>query len=348
MITVLTGGTGGAKFVDGLRQIVPPEELTIIVKTGDDLVWWGLYVSPDIDSVSYMLAGKLSPERGWGVKGDTFFCSQSMAKLGQPTWFQVGDRDLAIHLFRSQLLAEGKSLTAATAEIAARLGITTRILPMSDQRVETRVLTPLGELSFQEYFVQRWYQDPVESVRFAGASNAAPAPGVVDAIRSSELVLLAPSNPITSIGPILAVPGIRTALREGSACIAAVSPIVGGAAVTGPAGILMAAQGYAVSIAGVADCYRDFLDLLVVDSKDAPAAEELAARQNSPRVHCAAAIMRTSEDRTALARSVIAACRQLAAESSAEALPAQQTLPSQSTASRPSVSVSPATRSEPA
>jgi LPPG:FO 2-phospho-L-lactate transferase len=308
MITVLTGGTGGAKFVDGLRRIVRPEELTVIVNTGDDLLWWGLYVSPDLDSITYMLAGKLSQERGWGMQGDTFFCLQALGQLGQPTWFQTGDRDLATHIFRSKLLADGKTLSEATSEIATRLGVTARVLPMSNSRVETRVLTPVGDLSFEEYFVQRWYQDPVESVRFAGASDAEPAPGVIEAIRSADLVLLAPSNPVTSIGPILAVPGIREALREKRARTVAVSPIVGRAAVTGPAATLMAAQGFAVSIAGVADYYRDFLELLVVDSQDASAAEEL--RKTSVRVHCTPTIMRKYEDRVALAKSVLEAAMQ--------------------------------------
>jgi LPPG:FO 2-phospho-L-lactate transferase len=303
MITVLTGGTGGAKFVDGLRQIVPPEELTILVNTGDDLMWWGLYVSPDVDSIVYMLAGKLSQERGWGVQGDTFFCLQAMGQLGQPAWFHAGDRDLATHIFRSKLLADGKTLSEATLEIATKLGVKTRVLPMSDSRVETRILTPAGDLSFEEYFVQRWYQDPVESVRFAGAAEAQPAPGVIEAIRLADLVLLAPSNPVTSIAPILAVPGIREALLETRARIVAVSPIVGAAAVTGPAGVLMAAQGFAVSIAGVADYYNDFLDLLVVDSQDEPAAEAL--RKTGMSVHCAPTIMRKYEDRVALAKCVL-------------------------------------------
>jgi LPPG:FO 2-phospho-L-lactate transferase len=308
MITVLTGGTGGAKFVDGLRHIVRPEDLTVIVNTGDDLLWWGLYVSPDVDSIMYMLAGKLSQERGWGVKGDTFFCLSAMGQMGQPIWFHAGDRDLATHIFRSKLLADGKTLSDATAEIAGNLGIKTRILPMSNSRVETRVLTPIGELSFEEYFVQRWYQDPVESVRFAGASDAEPGPEVIEAIRSADLVLLAPSNPITSIGPILAVPGIREALRESRARSVAVSPIVGGAAVNGPAGALMAAQGFPVSIAGVADCYHDFLDLLVVDSQDALDADKL--RKTGMRVHCTPTIMRKQEDRIALAQSVLDAAMQ--------------------------------------
>jgi LPPG:FO 2-phospho-L-lactate transferase len=316
VITVLTGGTGGAKFVDGLRQIVPPEELTIIVNTGDDLQWWGLYVSPDIDSIVYMLAGKLSQERGWGVKGDTFFCLNAMGQLGQPTWFNTGDRDLAIHILRSKLLSDGKTLSEVTSEIAAKLGITTRVFPMSDSRVETRVLTPIGELSFEEYFVQRWYQDPVESVRFAGATDAEPAPGVIDAIRSADLVLLAPSNPVTSIAPILAVPGIREALRETRARIAAVSPIVRGAAVSGPAGILMAAQGFAVSIAGVAEFYLDFLDLLIVDSQDEMSAEALRAK--GMRVHCTPTIMRKNADRLALAKSVLDAAMKPPAQVSQE------------------------------
>jgi LPPG:FO 2-phospho-L-lactate transferase len=300
MICVLTGGTGGAKFVDGLRQVMPAEEITIIVNTGDDLLWWGLYVSPDIDSITYVLSDLLSRERGWGVQSDTFHCLQSMGQLGEPTWFHTGDRDLATHLLRSRLLTEGKTLSQATAAICERLGIKSRVLPMSDSRVETRVDTPAGDLSFQEYFVQRWYQDPVNSVRFAGASDAEPAPGVINAITSADAVLIAPSNPITSIGPILAVPGIRTALGHARARIAAISPIVGGAAVTGPAGTLMAAQGLPCSIAGVAKAYVDFLDMLVCDNKDASAAEAL--RQNGLCVHCTNTIMRTTEDKAQLAR----------------------------------------------
>lgn len=303
MIVVLTGGTGGAKFVDGLRQVVSPQELTIIVNTGDDLEWWSLYVSPDLDSITYVLAGLLSKERGWGVKGDTFFCLQAMGQLGQPIWFQVGDRDLAVHLLRTRLLSKGKTLTEATLEIAAKLGVQATILPMSDSRVETRVMTPIGELSFEEYFVQRWYQDPVESVRFAGAAEARPAPGVIDAIMAASVVLIAPSNPVTSIGPILAVPGIREALAQTQAPVVAVTPIVAGAAVSGPTGVLMAAQGLPISIAGVAQAYHDFLDILIADTRDAHAAEEL--RHSGLRVHCAPTIMRTYDDKANLARTVL-------------------------------------------
>jgi len=303
MICVLTGGTGGAKFVDGLRQVMPAEEITLVVNTGDDLMWWGLYVSPDIDSITYVLSGMLSRERGWGVKGDTFLCLQAMGQLGEPTWFHTGDRDLAMHLLRSRLLAEGKTLSEATAIVSQKLGVKARILPMSDSRVETRVDTPIGELSFEEYFVQRWYQDPVKAVRFAGASDAEPAPGVIDAITNADAVLIAPSNPVTSIGPILAVPGIHEALLKARGKIVAVSPIVGNAPVAGPAGILMEAQGLACSIAGVAQAYADFLDILICDTRDARAAETL--RQSGLRVQCTQTIMRSPEDKAVLAREAL-------------------------------------------
>ena len=309
MICVLTGGTGGAKFVDGLRLVMPAEDLTIIVNTGDDLMWWGLYVSPDIDSITYVLSGMLSRERGWGVKGDTFLCLQAMGQLGEPTWFHAGDRDLAVHLLRSRLLAEGKTLSEATTAICRKLGVKARILPMTNSRVETRVDTPAGELSFEEYFVQRWYQDPVKSVRFAGASDAEAAPGVIDAITSADAVLIAPSNPITSIGPILAVPGIRDALLRARGKIAAVSPIVGSTAVAGPAGILMTAQGLPCSIAGVAQTYEDFLDVLICDTRDARAADDLRAK--GLHVECTQTIMRSADDKVALVRAVLASVQAL-------------------------------------
>jgi len=226
-----------------------------------------------------------------------------MGQLGEPTWFHTGDRDLAMHLLRSRLLAEGKTLSEATAVISEKLGVKARILPMSDSRIETRVDTPAGELSFEEYFVQRWYQDPVNSVRFAGASDGEPAPGVIDAIVSADAVLIAPSNPITSIGPILAVPGIREALQRARGKIAAISPIVGNAPIAGPAGILMAAQGLPCSIGGVAQAYEDFLDFLICDTRDARPAEAL--RKNGLRVQCTQTIMRSSEDKAALAREVL-------------------------------------------
>ncbi len=303
MITVLTGGTGGAKFVDGLRQVMSPDELTIIVNTGDDLKWWGLAVSPDIDSIVYVLSGLLSKERGWGVQSDTFLCLQTMGQYGEPDWFKIGDRDLAIHILRSKLMAEGKTLTEATAEIARKLGVLARVLPMSNDSVETRIQTPAGDLSFEEYFVKRRFQDEVKAVRFLGAQKAEPAPGVLDAILSADAVVLAPSNPVTSIGPILAIAKIRQALRDTSAQVIAVSPIVGDAAVSGPAANLMAAQGLPVSIAGIAQAYQDFLDVLVVDKADAERGKTLESAKL--RVHSTNILMRTPADKANLAREVL-------------------------------------------
>jgi len=303
MITVLTGGTGGARFVDGLHRIVPSEELTIIVNTGDDHDWWGVYVSPDVDSITYVLSGRLSAERGWGVRGDTFHCLQQMKELGEETWFSVGDRDLAIHLLRTKLLAQGRTLSEVTRSITRRLGLKHRILPMSDQRVETRIGTLTGELSFEEYFVKRRYQDPVQSVSFAGAGECQPAPGVIEAIVSANAVLLAPSNPVTSIGPILAVPGIREALRNTAAPVVGVSPIVGAAAVSGPAANLMRAQGLEVSIAGVAQAYGDFLDILVVHETDSEFAKTIP--HGTVEIRCADILMRRLADRTRIASTAL-------------------------------------------
>jgi len=317
MIVVLTGGTGGAKFVDGLRRVVPEDELTIIVNTGDDQVWWGLYVSPDLDSITYMLAGIISNERGWGVRGDTFHCLQAMRDLGEPAWFSIGDRDLATHLVRTQLLSAGRTLSTATEIIRERFSIRARILPMSDQRVETRVDTPVGELSFEEYFVKRGYRDPVKSVRFAGASEAEPAPGVREAIAAAQGVLIAPSNPVTSIGPILSVPGIRDALHHASAPVVAVSPVIGKAAISGPAGNLMAAQGFAVSAAGVAAAYGNFLDAMVIHETDADAREIMST--NHVEVHATNILMKTAADRVRVARAALAvACPEVLSASAAE------------------------------
>ncbi len=301
MIAVLTGGTGGAKFVQGLAAVAPARELTVIVNTGDDLTWWGLHVSPDLDSITYALAGILSRERGWGVEGDTFHCLETMRRMGAPAWFQLGDRDLATHLRRTELLSANKTLNEATSEIARSLGVETRILPMTDDRVATRVLTADGESSFQEYFVRERYQVAVRGVRFEGAERARAAPGVLEAVARAEAVVIAPSNPITSIGPILAVPGIRQALKETRAPVAAISPIIGGAAVSGPAGELMQTQGLPVSIAGVARCYADFLDLLIADERDSALGtpvEGIAVRYTST-------VMKSGADKTALARSVL-------------------------------------------
>ena len=311
MIVVLTGGTGGAKFVQGLKQAAPARELTFIVNTGDDLRWWGLHISPDLDSITYALAGLLSRERGWGVEGDTFHCLEVMRKLGAPGWFQLGDRDLALHISRTAMLDAGKPLSEATAEIARALGVESRILPMSNDRVETRVKTPAGELSFQEYFVRERYQVAVEGVRFEGAEEARPAPGVEEAIAQAECVLIAPSNPVTSIGPILAVPGIREALRETRTRVAAVSPIVGGAAVSGPAGELMRTRGLAVSVEGVARAYADFLDVLIVDERDA--AEKAAVERLGVEMRTARTVMKSDADKVGLAWAALEVARSAAA-----------------------------------
>ncbi|HEV8524403.1 MAG TPA: 2-phospho-L-lactate transferase [Terriglobales bacterium] len=301
MIVVVTGGSGGAKFVQGLAQVLPARELTCIVNTGDDLIWWGLHVAPDLDSITYALAGMLSAERGWGIDADTFHCLEQMKRLGAPAWFQLGDRDLATHLRRTELLASGSTLTDATRQITRAFGVQAGVLPMTDARVETRVLTPEGELSFQEYFVRDRWQVAVTGVRFDGAEQAVPAPGVVEAIMAAEAVLVAPSNPVTSIGPILAVPGIRDALRGTVAPIAAVSPIVGGAAVSGPAGELMRVQALPVSPAGIAQTYADFLDVMVVDERDA------ATRVGVPgvEVRVTDTMMKSAADKAALAGTVL-------------------------------------------
>ncbi|MGH9805122.1 MAG: 2-phospho-L-lactate transferase [Candidatus Acidiferrales bacterium] len=310
MIVVLTGGTGGAKFAEGLQQVARADELTFIVNTGDDLRWWGLPVSPDLDSITYALAGLLSRERGWGIEGDTFDFLGVKRSQGAPVWFRVGDRDLATHRARAQILAEGRTLSEATQELVSRLGVAARILPMSDDRVETRVETPLGELSFEEYFVRERHQVPVTRVRFVGAEQAQPALGVLEAIERADAILLAPSNPITSLGPILAVPGIRQALRASAAPVVAVSPIVGGAAVSGPAAALMEMEGFAATASGVARAYADFLDVLVVDSRDTGEIEQIEALG----VYALATntIMTTTQDRAALAEFALEAARHAA------------------------------------
>jgi LPPG:FO 2-phospho-L-lactate transferase len=300
MIVVLSGGTGGAKLVQGLNHVVPHENLTVIVNTADDIEWWGLHISPDVDSILYALADSLSTERGWGVEDDSFRCLERMAILGQPSWFSVGDLDLATHLARTNLLREGKSLSAVIAELALRMEIRTRVLPMSDDRVATMVDTPNGILNFQEYFVRERHQVEVRGIHFDGADDATPAPGVLESIASAEAVILAPSNPVTSVGPILAVPGIREALRNTSAPIVAVSPIIGGEAFSGPAGLLMRRKGWPSTIGGVAQAYEDFLDVLVVDLADHADAEHL--REGDLHVLCANTVMKSMQDKEELAR----------------------------------------------
>jgi LPPG:FO 2-phospho-L-lactate transferase len=323
MITVFTGGTGGTKLVQGLQRVVAAEELTVIVNTGDDIEWWGLHVSPDIDSVLYGLADLLSKERGWGVEGDSFRCLERMKQLGQPSWFSLGDLDLATHLTRTALLRAGKTLTQTTAELATSLEILTRVLPMSDERVSTMLDTAKGTLSFQEYFVRERHAIDVHAVRFEGAEAARPAPGMLEAIQNADAVIFAPSNPVTSIGPILAVPGIREALRKTPAQIAAVSPIVGGAAVSGPAAQLMQMMGWPSTVEGVAKAYEDFLNVLVIDERDRAFGTQQSAISQSAdgvrsTIHDARpgavqffttnTMMHTADDKRNLAAFVLDAC----------------------------------------
>lgn len=279
MITVLTGGTGGAKFVWGLAQMLPPEQLTVIVNTGDDVTWWGLHVSPDLDSVMYALAGKLSRDRGWGYEDDSFRVLERMRSLGAEAWFGVGDLDLATHLRRTQLLSIGKSLTQATAELCRAMGGKQRLLPMSDDPVQTIVTTPDGDLSFQQYFVRERWKPAVVDVKFKGSENAITAPGVLQSIIHSDLVMIAPSNPITSIGPILSVSGVCDALRCTTAQVVAISPIVGNAAVSGPAGEMMKMRGLPVSVVGIARYYRDLIDVLIADTQDEDKRVEIEATE---------------------------------------------------------------------
>lgn len=306
MVVVFTGGTGGTKLVQGLQQVVAPEELTVIVNTGDDIERWGLFVSPDIDSVLYGMAGLLSTERGWGVEGDSFRCLERMKQLGQASWFSLGDLDLATHLTRTAMLRAGKPLGEATAELAAKMGIRARVLPMSDDRVSTMLDTAKDTLTFQEYFVRERHQVKVHTVRFEGAERARPAPGVLESVAAADAIVLAPSNPVTSIGPMLAVPGILDALRTAKASIAAVSPIVGEAAVSGPAGELMKMMGWPSTIAGVARAYEDFLDVLIADRADEVEVSHL--NSNTLRVVCTSTIMKSMDDKRALAQFALDAC----------------------------------------
>jgi LPPG:FO 2-phospho-L-lactate transferase len=259
-----------------------------------------------VDSVLYGLSGLLSRDRGWGVDDDSFRCLERMKQLGQPSWFSLGDLDLATHLTRTALLRAGKRLSEATAELAAKFGIRARVLPMSDDRVSTMLDTAKGTLTFQEYFVREQHQVEVRAVRFEGAENARPAPAVIESIELAEAIIFAPSNPVTSVGPILAVPGVREALRKTKATVAAVSPIVGGEAVSGPAGVLMKMMGWSSTIAGVAKAYEDFLDVLIADRADE--AQALTMSNTGLRVLSTNTIMRSIDDKRELAVFVLDAC----------------------------------------
>jgi LPPG:FO 2-phospho-L-lactate transferase len=305
MIVVLAGGVGAARFLQGLVQVVPPREITVVVNTADDLELHGLHVSPDLDSVLYHLAGLSDEARGWGVRDETFHALDLLTRYGAETWFQLGDRDLATHLQRTALLRQGLPLSATTARMAQALGVTCHLLPMTDGAVATEVETPDGWLPFQVYFVQRHCEDRVLGVRFQGAEAASPAPGVVEAIGSAQGVILAPSNPIVSLGPILAVPGITAALRDTASPVAAISPIVGGAAIKGPADRMLRDLGHEVSAAGVAAYYGALLDAFVLDTVDAALAPRV--ERLGMRALVTDTIMRGPAAKAALARATVAA-----------------------------------------
>jgi LPPG:FO 2-phospho-L-lactate transferase len=266
-VVVLCGGVGAARFLEGVVRAVDAETVTAIVNVADDAEFHALRVSPDIDTVVYTLAGIVDPRHGWGVRGDTQAVQMALARLGRDTWFQLGDRDLATHIHRTAMLRDGVPLSEITARIARSFGVRARVLPASDEPQSTMVRTDDGWLAFQDYFVRRAQQDTVREVRFDGSGR--PAPGVLDAIAAATVILLAPSNPIVSIGPILALAGVRSALAETSAPIVAISPIVGGEAVKGPAAAMLASLGHEVSPVGVASLYADFLDVMVLDECDA-------------------------------------------------------------------------------
>ena len=305
MIVALAGGTGAAKLLRGLARVTDPARLFIIGNTGDDLEWWGLHVSPDLDSVTYALAGLLDAARGWGVQDDTFHCLESIERLGRETWFRLGDRDLATHLHRTLLLRAGASLSAATRAIASALGISARLVPMSDDAVRTELRTGHGWLTLEEFFVRERCAPDVLEVAYRGAGEARPAPDLLQAISGAEAVVVCCSNPVTSIGPILAVPGIVDALIRTPAPVVAVSPIVGGQAVSGPAAKLLAARDLDVSPVGVARAYRPWLDTLVLDSVDAALGPAL--ERDGVRPVAASALMRDAAGEARLARVVLEA-----------------------------------------
>jgi LPPG:FO 2-phospho-L-lactate transferase len=302
-VVALAGGVGAARFLDGLTRVMAPERVFIIGNTADDAEIHGLHISPDLDTVTYTLAGLANPQHGWGIRGDSFRCLEALGRLGADTWFQLGDLDLATHLFRTQRLRQGSSLSDVTAQITAALKIRSTLVPMSNERVRTRICTPSGELEFQTYFVKRRARDRVTAMRFEGASDAAPAPGLLDAIGSAEAVILCPSNPFISIGPILAIPGIRQALLATRDNVAAISPIVGGRALKGPAAKMMKSMQMRVSAAEVAKLYVDFTGVFVLDEVDGKQAAQVEALGMRPVV--TNTVMRGLRERKALARVVV-------------------------------------------
>jgi len=302
LVVALAGGVGAARFLDGLTRVIPPDRVFIIGNTADDAEIHGLHISPDLDTVSYTLAGLANPQHGWGIRGDSFRCLEALERLGADTWFQLGDLDLATHLYRTERLGQGATLSEVTREITRALRVRSTLVPMSNERVRTRICTPSGELEFQTYFVKRRARDRVTAMRFEGASEAAPAPGLLDAIANAEGIILCPSNPFISIGPILAVPGIREALQRRRDKVAAISPIVGGRALKGPAARMMKSMQLRSSSAEVGKLYVDFCGVFVLDEVDRKQAGQVEGLGMRPVV--TDTIMRGLRERTALARVV--------------------------------------------
>jgi LPPG:FO 2-phospho-L-lactate transferase len=303
MITVLAGGVGAAKFLQGLVEVVDPHEVTIIGNTGDDIDLHGLHISPDLDIVTYTLAGLHHADHGWGIQGDTFHTLEMLGRYGHPTWFNLGDYDLATHIHRSARLRHGWSLSAVTDEIRQALGVVPRILPMTNQRAETKIVTDEGVLHFQEYLVQRRTEPAVSGVVYDGIEVARPAPGVCEAIQEADGIIVPPSNPIVSIGTILAVPGVRQALAARRGRLVAVSPIVQGATLKGPADKLMVALGYEASALGVARYYGTLLDAFVLDQLDRSLQEPVS--RLGIEVRSRNTIMSGPVERYALAKAMV-------------------------------------------
>ncbi len=308
-VAALAGGVGGAKLAHGLALSGLEEHLSVIVNTADDFELLGLHISPDLDTVLYTLSGLANPLTGWGIAGDTFNTLEAIKRYGGPTWFWLGDQDFATHLMRTDGLRSGKTITEVTRALAAELGVKSRILPMCDQPVATMVETPEGRLDFQDYFVRRQHQSQVTGVEFDGIETATIPAGVHDALARADVVVLCPSNPIVSIGPILQVPGVRDLLRTSGVPIVAVSPIIAGQALKGPADRMLETLGHEVSSVGVAEIYRDFLAGLVIDEADS----DLKGRieQLGMAVLVTGTIMRSDEDRQRLAEETLAFAERL-------------------------------------
>jgi LPPG:FO 2-phospho-L-lactate transferase len=306
-ITALAGGIGASKLLLGLAHVMPAEDITIIANTGDDIELFGLRICPDIDTVTYTLAGAINEETGWGLKGDTFECLHWLERYGEACWFNLGDRDLSTHIFRTDALHLGRSLTEVTHHIRLSLGVRSTILPMTDAYTPTRVVTEEGEMHFQEYFVRRRCEPNVREIRFNQIESARPAPGVLSAILEAEAVIICPSNPFISIGPILAVPGVREAIVKTEANVVAISPIVGGKALKGPAADMLRDFGHDVSALGVARLYRKLIDVFVLDEVDSELAGDISAL--GTKVFTTNTLMNTLESKKRLAKFALENCR---------------------------------------